>query len=144
TRALGRFPHHRTLIVGTVALAIVAEGWWVCPLVRVPPPIQPGLVGHDALAIDLPLSTAVHLNTIAQYSGVMRGYRTVNGYSGYLTEHFIEATRLAAQQDSRLFDTYRKLAYVYVIVRPGRERNQEWVESQPGVEHVATILEGDV
>jgi len=144
-RLLQRFPRRATLIVAAVSAMIIAEGWWSCETVAPPSRVASVPIPNGAMVMDLPISNAIQFEAEAQYRGVVAGYRTVNGYSGYNTVQHIEVVRLTEDLDDRVFDAYRKLNHLFVIVRAQKRREiGAWVASQPGAERVMTTPELDL
>jgi hypothetical protein len=69
----------------------------------------------------------------------MSGYRVINGYSGYAPPYFASLREAMAQHRNDAFDMFRKDEDVYVIIRPIIDAPfVRWIESQQGVETIAT------
>jgi hypothetical protein len=96
-----------------------------------------GSIPAGAVVLDLPVGDSYE-NADPQYLAVLGGYRVVNGYSGYFPPH-IDSLRLAlAGHRSVAFDHLRRLADLYVIVRPDVDPPSVlWLETQDGAEHVS-------
>ena len=96
----------------------------------------PGVGGLPGEALLLPIEEGMH-NAIPQYRGIMGGYRTVNGYSGYLPPHFTPLRRAIADLSTAELDAYRRLEDLYVVVRDGLPAPMaRWIAKQSGAEHL--------
>ncbi len=74
------------------------------------------------------------MNATAQYLAVTEGYRAVNGYSGYAPPHFASLRETLARHDDEGWNAFRRLADLYVIVRPEVDPPfLRWLKSQEGV-----------
>ena len=100
-----------------LALLIVVEGWCVDRIVEVPRPMRPW---HDPRGCNGSGSSdrGGVPQRGPQYRGVVGGYRTVNGYSGYLPPHFTPLRRAIGDMIPNALDEYRRDGDLYVIVRP--------------------------
>ncbi|OFW37231.1 MAG: hypothetical protein A3F70_12710 [Acidobacteria bacterium RIFCSPLOWO2_12_FULL_67_14] len=108
----------RTVAAAVLALAIVAEGWTIDATVEAPAPMRSGTIARGALVLDLPIEEGFQ-GAVPQYRGVMGGYRTINGYSGYEPPHYYPLRRAIADLHPDAFDAYLRVEDLYVIVRPG-------------------------
>ena len=135
-RLLRDTPTRRWLIV-PIALIVLAEGWFYEGTVRAPTPMLKGSIPAGAVVLDLPVGDSYE-NADPQYLAVLGGYRVVNGYSGYFPPH-MDSLRLAlADHRSAAFDRLRRLADLYVIVRPDVDPPSVlWLETQDGAAHVS-------
>src|SRR5436190_1732920 len=125
-------PRLRWVLV-PLAVMIVAESWFVGPVVPVPVPVQLYLP-DDAVVLDLPITAA--FNADAQYRAVMGNYRVVNGYSGYSPPDYLELVAAINEQRSPVFTPFRRRADLYVIVPVDDVAPSvvPWLDMQPGVE----------
>jgi hypothetical protein len=131
-----RVSRKRGILIAAIAIAIVAEGWFVDRHVPAPAPMPAGVIPAGAIVLDLPVEQGV-LNTIPQYRAVRGGYRAINGYSGYEPGHFQPAERAIAGLDRDALTSFRILADLYVIVRPETiEAVGRWVAGHSGAERV--------
>jgi len=123
-----------------LAVVIVAESWFVGPVVPVPVPVQLYLP-DDAVVLDLPITAA--FNADAQYRAVMGNYRVVNGYSGYSPPDYLELVAAINEQRSPVFTPFRRRADLYVIVPVDDVAPSvvPWLDMQPGVEHVMQLAD---
>jgi len=120
-----------------IALAIVAEGWFVAQTFEVPVPSRTLRVPEGAIVLDLPLYEGFE-NAVPQYLAVMSGYRVVNGYSGYVAPHFGPLRDALAAQRPVALEAFRGRGDLHVIVRPSADPALvRWVEGQPGIEQVS-------
>jgi hypothetical protein len=119
-----------------LASLILAEGWFTDKAYDIPLP-APGAIPREAIVLDLPIG-AVADNMPAQYLAVTHGYRVVNGYSGYAPPHFAALREKLARHDSEAFNAFRRVADLYVIVRPAVEAPfLRWMASEPGARELA-------
>ena len=141
---LQRYRRRASAVLATIALLIVVEGWYVDRIVEVPRPMRRGTIPEGATALDLPIEEGFH-NAVPQYRGVVGGYRTVNGYSGYLPPHFTPLRRAIADLIPNALDDYRRDDDLYVIVRPGLSIViARWVATLPGAEHLFDVEDSRV
>jgi hypothetical protein len=133
---LDRYRNRARALVCLMAIFIVAEGWVSDTTVRVPPGMRAGVVPEGSIVVDLPFE-GNFWDAIPQYRAVLGGYRIINGYSGYEPPHLPAVRHAIAEQRADTFDHFRRLADLYVIVRPqvpGTVR--QWIASQPDAEGV--------
>jgi hypothetical protein len=136
---LQRYRRQASTVLAGLALLIVVEGWCVDRIVEVPRPMRRGTIPEGATVLDLPIEEAFH-NAVPQYRGVVGGYRTVNGYSGYLPPHFTPLRRAIGDVIPSALDEYRRDGDLYVIIRPGESSDiARWIARHPGAEHLFTV-----
>jgi hypothetical protein len=141
---LQRYRRHASAVLVCIALLIVAEGWCMDRIVEAPRPIRRGTIPEGATVLDLPIEEGFH-NAVPQYRGVVGGYRTVNGYSGYLPPHFTPLRRAIGDVIPNALDDYRRDGDLYVIVRPGLSVIiARWVATLPGAEHLFDVEDSRV
>jgi hypothetical protein len=129
-----------------IALAIIAEGWFSDRHVPAPDAFAKDVIPAGAVVLDLPIEEGFW-NAIPQYRAVRGGYRSVNGYSGYQPEHFQPTRRAIADLRPDALNPFRRVADLYVIVRPGTPPDvARWVAEHPGAErvHVGPDAQADV
>jgi len=115
-------------LIAPFAVLIVAEGWFVGPVVQ-PPTALPVYIPANAQVLDLPLS-AGYGNADPQYLAVLGNYRVVNGYSGYAPPHFGALRNALADHRPEAFAPFRERADLYVVFRPDLEPQfLTWFES---------------
>jgi hypothetical protein len=121
--------HLRTRwMIAPFAMLIVAEGWFVGPVMQVPTAL-PVYIPANAQVLDLPVS-ANYGNADAQYLAVLGNYRVVNGYSGYAPPHFAALRDALAAHRQEAFVPFRQRADLYVVARPDLEPQfVTWLES---------------
>ncbi|OFW04305.1 MAG: hypothetical protein A3I61_10030 [Acidobacteria bacterium RIFCSPLOWO2_02_FULL_68_18] len=133
---LGRYPRAWCAIVAVLSIATVVEGAFFDGTMAVPPPLRRGAIPPGATVLDLPWDEG-YQNAVPQYRAVLGGYRSVNGYSGYLPAHVYPQRRAIADLVPTAFDSYRRRGDLYVIVRPELELLvARWIATQPGAEHL--------
>ena len=135
--ALGRHVTRRShLVIGVLAVLIVAEGWFAEVTVAAPRPMRPGAIPTGALVLDLPVEESFW-NAIPQYRAVLGGYRTINGYSGYEPPHFTPLRHAIAEMRPDALDSYRRLGDLFVVLRPGEDPAvARWVIISHGAQHL--------
>jgi hypothetical protein len=121
--------HRRTRwMIAPFAMLIVAEGWFVGPVMQVPTAL-PVYIPANAQVLDLPVS-ANYGNADAQYLAVLGNYRVVNGYSGYAPPHFGALRDALAAHRQEAFVPFRQRADLYVVARPDLDPQfVTWLES---------------
>ena len=126
---IDRVPRHPNAFVGTIAVLIAAESWFVAGTKAVPSPMPPGAIPPGATVLDVPLDDAF-MNAAAQYRGVRGDYRTINGYSGYDSPPLVRLILAFRARRYELVDTYRQ-GDLYVIVRPDADPSfVQWLGSR--------------
>ncbi len=132
------------ILLASVVVAIVAEGWFSDRHVPAPSPMASGVIPAGAIVLDLPMDEGFW-NALPQYRAVLGGYRSVNGYSGYEPPHFQPMRRAIADLRVDALNPYRFLADLYVIVRPNTaEHVVRWVRDHPGAAQVHDGADADV
>ena len=117
-------------MVAPFAMLIVAEGWFVGPVMQAPTAL-PVYIPANTQVLDLPVS-AGYGNADAQYLAVLGNYRVVNGYSGYAPPHFGALRNALADHRPEAFGPFRERADLYVVARPDLEPEfVTWLESLP-------------
>jgi len=115
-------------VIAPLALLIVAEGWFVGPVMQAPTAV-PVYIPANTQVLDLPIS-AGYGNADAQYLAVLGNYRVVNGYSGYAPPYFAALRNALADHRPEAFVPFRERADLYVVVRPDLEPQfVTWLES---------------
>jgi hypothetical protein len=121
------------MLAALLAIAIVGEGWFTEGTATMPQPLPKGLIPPDSLVLDLPIGSG-YTNATAQYLAVIDGYRAVNGYSGYAPPHFASLRDALASHDDEGWNAFRRLADLYVVVRPEVDPPfLHWLRSQEGI-----------
>jgi hypothetical protein len=117
-------------------LPILAEGWFREPVAPLPP--QGSLIiPREALVLELPFGDPF-ADTAAEYLAVLGGYRVLNGYSGYDAPHYGRLRESISEHRDQVFDAYRQLGDVYVIVHGSvRDADASWVIQQTGSQLVS-------
>lgn len=122
------------LIVIAAALGLAADGWTTIRAEAVAALPETDLSGRSVLA--LPIGD-LSVDRPAVYHAVTRGYRVVNGYSGY-EPHYYEALRaLSAAGDGRLFEPFVSRGDLDVLVAREDSRLRSMVERQPDAQLVS-------
>jgi hypothetical protein len=141
-RVLARAPRRAGAVALALVVAVAAEGAFFDGTMEVPRPTRSGAIPVGAAVVDLPWDEG-YQNAVPQYRAVMGGYRTLNGYSGYLPAHVYPLRRAIADLVPDALDGYRRRGDLYVIVRPEVEALvARWVAERPGAEHQFTLEDG--
>lgn len=136
---LRQYSRYARWILVALAALVVAEGAFFDGTVEVPRPLRAGVIPKGALVLDLPMDEGFQ-NAVPQYRGVVGGYRTINGYSGYQPAHVYPLRRAIADLVPGALDSYRHHEDLYVIVRPGLDAPvARWIASNPGAEHLFDV-----
>jgi hypothetical protein len=126
-----------------IAGLIVAEAWFNDGAVAVPEPMRPGIIPSGAVVLEVPFDDPF-VNAAAQYRGVIGGYRTVNGHSGYYPLQFLELIEAFKQHRYAAIDDFRGSGGIYVVVRAHADPLLDaWLVSQ-GAAEVSTLPGGIV
>lgn len=118
--------------VPLVAVFVLADGWVnAIPTQPVPDnvPNPSALVGRTVL--DLPAGD--YPDIASQYRGVIGGWRTVNGYSGYAPNYYGILIEAANQHVTDLFAPLQTMGELDVVVKHDADEFQALIRNQPGV-----------
>ena len=127
----GRRRAVRLASVTLIGAALLADGWIermpVAPAVAsAPDPIPP----RNAVVLELPVGLVPDI--AAQFRSVVGGWRTINGYSGYLPHYYPALMDAVATEDGSAFTPFRAFGDLHVIVSREAPRLMALVEQQPG------------
>jgi hypothetical protein len=127
----GRRRAVRIAFVTLIGGALLADGWIdrmpVVPAVASTPDPRPP---RNAVVLELPLG--LFADIAAQFRGVVGGWRTVNGYSGYLPHYYPALMDAVAIEEGSALTPFRALGDLHVIVSREAPRLMALVERQPG------------
>jgi hypothetical protein len=115
-----------------LALAILGDGWVsAIPSLPLPPdvPNPAALAGRTVL--DLPAGD--YPDIAAQYRAVRGGWRTVNGYSGYLPPYYSIVVGASTDNVIGILDAFTPIGDLDVVVARGARDQQDAVRRYPGV-----------
>jgi hypothetical protein len=120
---------HAKWLIAPLATLMIAEGWFVGPVVQVPTSL-PLRVPPGALVLDLLRMINDDGRADPQYLAVVDNYRVMNGYSGYAPRHLDALRQALADHRLEAFTPFRKRSDVYVVARPGVEPQfVTWLDS---------------
>ena len=125
-----------------VSLAVLAEGWIVMPVVSLPPvvAVPPRILSANASILELPVSGTFEANTIALYNAISHGRPLINGFSGYLPQHYYALYLALDNLDPTAFDAVRADAPVGIYVDAARDRPRpDDVEPNPAGSQLALV-----
>jgi hypothetical protein len=130
--------HHvwRTLVIGAVAMGLLADGW-LEPMPLVTPPGRQSLeaMPADAAILELPPDEKA-VNLMAMYRAFFHGRPLVNGYSGYFPPHFTILMQAVRRGDaSPLLELARRRPLAIIVNErfDGSGELRHMVEALPGV-----------
>ncbi len=125
--AIASVKRRQRAAVVVVTAIVLAEGWMRVAAAPVPERFGPQPAIAGAPVLELPLG-AVMDDIAAQFRGVMGGYRTLNGYSGYAPPH-MPALRVGVQlRDGAVLTEMRRLMPLHVsVIADDSDRHRSWV-----------------
>jgi hypothetical protein len=127
---------HAKWLIAPLATLLIAEGWFVGPVVQVPTSL-PLRVPPGALVLDLLRMINDDGRADPQYLAVVDNYRVMNGYSGYAPRHLDALRQALADHRPEAFTPFRKRSDVYVVARPGVEPQfVTWLDSLQDAERL--------
>jgi hypothetical protein len=140
-RVTGRMSGRRRLAVtAMVAVGLLADGWVTIPVVAAPrplPALESSAAGSNVL--ELPLGD-LFADAAAQYRAVMGGWKTFNGYSGYLPASYAILGRALEHHPDEAIGVLREYGDLTVVVHASDDPHLRWTSlarRQPGATHVA-------
>ncbi|MGH8187623.1 MAG: discoidin domain-containing protein, partial [Steroidobacteraceae bacterium] len=98
-----------------LAAVLLVEGWINVVAASVPERFGPRPPAPDAVVLELP-TAHVPDDIAAQFRGVMGGYRTINGYSGYVPRHVFPLQIGLQLRDETVLTEFRRLIPFFVSV----------------------------
>jgi hypothetical protein len=130
----------RAVLTIALAVAVLADGW-VNPMPTVavePSPFAPATLA-DRVVLRLPVRDVVDMP--ATYDAVVGGWRSINGYSGYGPNYYAALMYGVGAGDGTVFDPFRNLADVDLLVWNKEGSLLQLAERQPGVQRIAALSE---
>jgi hypothetical protein len=118
--------------VPVIALLVLADGWtWGIPVQPLPPdvPDAPALAGR--MVLDLPAGD--YPDIAAQYRAIQGGWRSVNGYSGYLPTYYRMLVTASRDNLAGVLDALQPLGELDVVVARDALDQQRLLRQQPHV-----------
>lgn len=135
TMLAGRSRRTAAIVLLLLTPAVAADGWVEKIIVQPAPPAVPRPdVLRGQLAIELPLGG--YFDIWAQWRGIVGGWRTVNGYSGYGPAYYPALTAASNIGDDAALLPFQRDRDLHVIVQKSSASHVEMVERQPGVVRV--------
>jgi hypothetical protein len=113
--AVSRVRRRRAVVVVIVSAVLLVEGWINVVAAEVPERFGPRPPAPDAVVLELPTGH-VPYDVAAQFRGVMGGYRTINGYSGYVPQHVFPLQIGLQLRDETVLTEFRRLIPFFVSV----------------------------
>jgi hypothetical protein len=134
---LARAGRHQRPALGLLAIALLAEGWFGDATVLAPRVQDSLAVPAPGQVLHIPADDVV-VNTRAQYLAVREGYRTLNGYSGYIPAQYHRLIELQKSMAPGGLDAYRLQQDLYVVIWGDPDQAAaKWVSAHAGAEHLA-------
>jgi hypothetical protein len=118
--------------VPLIALLVLADGWtWKIPAQPLPPdvPNPAALMGRTVL--DLPAGD--YPDIAAQYRAIRGGWRSVNGYSGYLPPYYPILVNASRDNLVGILDAFQPLGELNVVVSRESPDQQAVMRQQPNI-----------
>ena len=119
--------------VVVAACGLVADGLMTIPAAGMPDRIVTAVATGDAPILILPLGDR-RRDTRAVYDAVNGGWRSINGFSGYEPGYYEALRTLSQAGDPALFQPFRALSDLRVVVDEANGPVRALVERQPGSE----------
>jgi hypothetical protein len=113
--AVAGMTRYRNRAAAIVACVVLVEGWTNVIAADVPDRAGPRPATADAVVLELPTGH-VPDDTAAQFRGVVGGYRTINGYSGYAPRHVFPLQIGLQLRDDTVLTEFRRLTPFHVNV----------------------------
>jgi hypothetical protein len=124
-------PRYAAPLFTILSAIVVLDGW-----MYVPTAAAPSFGGYPAALrgqVVLELPPGDHARDIAaQFRAVVGGWRTVNGYSGYLPSHYPALDDSVRFGDSAPFSVFRDATDLHVVVPDDSPTLEHLVLTQPG------------
>jgi hypothetical protein len=129
---LRRRPRHVRVVVPLLAVLVLADGWsWAIPA----QPLPSGVPNPAALAgrtvLDLPAGDYPDIS--AQYRAIRGGWRSVNGYSGFVPPYYPLVIDASRDNLVGILDAFQPLGELDVVVARDASDQQSVMRQQPGV-----------
>jgi len=130
----------RIVLTTALAVLVLADGW-VNPMPTVavePSPFAPATL-MNRVVLRLPVRDVVDM--AATYQAVVGGWRSINGYSGYGPNYYPALTYGVGAGDGTVFQPFRDMSDVDLLVWNKEGALLQFVERQPGVQRIAALSE---
>ena len=131
----GRGRRASSVFVVVAACGLVADGLMTIPAAGMPRGLSPAGAPGDAPILILPVGDRLR-DTRAVYDAVNGGWRSINGFSGYEPGYYEALRTLSEAGDQALFQPFRALSDLHVVVEEPDGTMRALVERQPGSEMI--------
>lgn len=133
-------PSRRKPVLAALVAAILVESW-VPAMYVVPVPEMVALprVGADVPLLELPVG-GVFGETAAVLRSTAHGQPLVNGYSGYLPEHYYVMTEALASGDPSILSAYQRRGPLLVLVRRDDDPGGRYLAMAAGAAGSSSML----
>jgi hypothetical protein len=129
-------PQVRRALLAVAACALLADGWIVrIPARAAPLPVPDASALQGGIVLQLPIDPYPDMATT--WRAVTGGWRSVNGYSGYLPSYYTTLSLAAKAGDEGMFAPFRRNGDLHVVVADDQPALKALVERQPGVTRTA-------
>jgi hypothetical protein len=123
-----------------LAVVVLADGWVnPMPAVAVEPSPFASATLVDRVVLRLPVSDVIDMP--ATYNAVVGGWRSINGYSGYGPSYYPALRYGVDAADGSVFEPFRNLTDVDLLVPNKETAWLQLAERQPGVLRIAALSE---
>ncbi len=127
-----RGPGFTRLAVPLLAVLVLADGWVsAIPAQPLPPDVPNPAALAGRIVLDLPAGD--YPDIAAQYRAVRGGWRTVNGYSGFVPPYYPIVVNAVREDVPGILDAFRPYGDIDVVVARDALDQQAVMRQQPGV-----------
>ena len=113
--AVTKIGKRRVAAASVLAGLMLVEGWSNIVAAKAPVPFGPQPATANAVVLELPVGSVAY-DIAAQFRGVMGGYRTINGYSGYHPPHILPLQIGLRLRGDEVLTEMRRLTALHVSV----------------------------